>query len=74
MKFDLTNEEAQLMVQAIAKLPIEVGFNLYIKLQKQAADQLNPPTPEQAPAAPEKKTRQRKAPAPIDLSQGQAEG
>lgn len=45
LKFELTAEEANVVVGSLAKQPFEVVAGLINKLQMQAAPQLAPPAP-----------------------------
>lgn len=58
MTFDVTTEEAQLIVGALETLPHRTVNRLIVKLQRQAEPQLKPPT--QDAATPPKPTRKGK--------------
>jgi hypothetical protein len=44
LKFELSQEEASFVIQALAKQPFEAVAGLITKLQQQAQPQLAPPT------------------------------
>lgn len=42
MKFEFTQQEADIIIQSLAKQPFEVVYKLIAKMQQQAAKQLQP--------------------------------
>lgn len=40
MKFELTEQEAQIVVEALAELPLKVSIGVFQKIQAQAAEQM----------------------------------
>jgi hypothetical protein len=51
LKFEVSMEEANLLIAALAKQPFETVAGLIQKLQGQAQSQMQPPAVEEAPKA-----------------------
>jgi len=45
MKFDLTLDQANLILASLAKMPYEAVFQLIEEMKKQAAEQMKPQAP-----------------------------
>lgn len=43
MIFDLTEQEAQIVIEALAELPLKISLAVFQKIQAQAAEQMKPP-------------------------------
>jgi hypothetical protein len=55
-KFEgMSQDEAQLVLNALAEVPLKLSFNLFVKLNGQLQEQLAPPAPAEKPADPKKK-------------------
>jgi hypothetical protein len=54
IKYEVDEREAQMVIDAIAELPLKVGFNLFLKLNGQLREQTEVQNVTKAASAPKK--------------------